>query len=94
MIWTMFGICLVSVFTAAVTTIMGEIIGGNVKEISIENSVVGVIKGSIERHLVLQNGGKPVGMSSFLSLTQKILIGLLKTFEIGGKYLTISFDGI
>ena len=62
MIWTMFGICLISVFTASVTTIMGEIIGGGVKEHTIENSVIGVIQGSIERHLVLQNGGKPVGL--------------------------------
>ncbi len=62
MIWTMCGICLISLFTASVTTIMGEVIGGGVKEHTIENSVVGVIRGSIERHLVLQNGGKPIGV--------------------------------
>ena len=62
MIWTMFGICMISVFTASVTTIMGEVIGGNIKEHTVENSAIGVIRGSIERHLVLQNGGKPVGM--------------------------------
>ena len=64
MIWTMFGICLVSVFTASVTTIMAEVLAGS-EEIqkSIQSSNIGVIAGSIERHLVLQEAGKPIGKS-------------------------------
>ena len=41
---------------------MGEIISGNVQHRRIQNSIVGVMEGSIERHLVLQEGGKPLGI--------------------------------
>ena len=67
MIWTMFGICIVSIFTASVTTIMGEVLGDAEVLLTITGNSVGVINGSLERHLVLQAGGNPVGILSCTS---------------------------
>ena len=43
---------------------MGEVIGDNEVLLTITGNAVGVINGSIERHLVLQAGGNPVGILS------------------------------
>ena len=59
----MFGISLISIFTAAVTNVMWEVLGGQGGEISIQGANIGVITGSIERELVLQQGGNPIGIS-------------------------------
>ncbi len=63
MIWTILGLSLISMFIASITTILGEIISGTKVEHVIYNTKVGVIRESIERLLVLQEGGNPVGIS-------------------------------
>ena len=63
MVWGLIGICLISCFTAAITTIMVELMSGSPPEPIITDQIIGVIKGSIERHLVLQQGGTPLGIN-------------------------------
>ncbi len=63
MVWGLIGICLISCFTAAITTIMVELMSGSPPEPIITDQIIGVIKGSIERHLVLQQGGTPLGIT-------------------------------
>ena len=79
MIWTMFGICLISLFTASVTNVMWECIFGGMSTIPIQGSDVGVINGSIERQLVLQQGGNPIGTS------MQLYFMMIENFKI---YLT------
>ena len=62
MIWSIIGIALISLITASLTTVLQEVIVGNAGAASIENNNMGVIADRIERHLVLREGGMPVGM--------------------------------
>ena len=90
MLWTMLGICLISLFTASVTNIMRELLGDSME---VERTIlgvkdVGVLRGSIERHLVLQEGGEPhrmLDMFAKLSKTSKFFakyFGNLYNFKI------------
>ena len=66
MIWTIFGISLISIFTAAMTNVMWEVISGPTYEMKIQGSKIGVMRGSIEKEIVLKVGGTPIGMPKFI----------------------------
>lgn len=59
MAWALVGFTIVAIFTATVTTIISF---AEPTPPGIRGRRIGVIKGSIERHLVLQEGGTPIGM--------------------------------
>ena len=59
MVWALVGFIIVAVFTATVTTILYS---SEPTALGIRGQRVGVLNGSIERHLVLQLGGTPVGV--------------------------------
>ena len=63
---------MISVFTASITTIMAELINGHIKLHEIRDSSIGVIVGSIERHMVIKEGGKPLGMIFKLRIVNKL----------------------
>ncbi len=62
MFWGIVGICIASFFTASIAAIMGEQASIINEEPEIGGQVIGVIKGTMERHLVLQKGGIPEGI--------------------------------
>ena len=63
-LWTFVGISLMSFLTAIITTILTTIISGPLEPHQINDAHIGVVVSSIERHLVLQEGGNPVGMTA------------------------------
>ena len=63
MAWTLVGICVVSLFTAFITNMLSELLGGTATEATVRDSRIGVLAGSIERHLVMKQGGQPFGKS-------------------------------
>ena len=65
MVWIFLGFSKTSLFTATLTTILSIFIVGNEMKNHIGNARVGVIAATIERHLVLQEGGTPIGIFSF-----------------------------
>ena len=69
-LWALMGITILGMFTATLTTKLQELVAqlaengaqqaADVNARAVANSRVGVLNGSIEKHLVLQEGGNPV----------------------------------
>ena len=61
MIWSLVGICLISIFTATTTTMLSDQ-ADFMTSIDLLGDGIGVINGSIERHLAIQMGSTPKGI--------------------------------
>ncbi len=65
MIWSLVGISIIALFTATVATALTWHSENMSDSPEILGTQVGVKSGSIERHIVILEGGIPVGMSNF-----------------------------